>query len=700
MNFRKIFKNTFPSNHVLLVTIALMFLSTLNFADELFTPEDTFNLKNCSSATISPNGEWIAYLLSYQREANDKPGPAYRNLYLVSTRTKQVKPFIIGKENVSSIQWSPDGKEIAFLLSRGEKSKTQIWSIRIDGGESQQLTNSESDINNFQWHPSSKKIAYVAATTQTKREEALAEKGYNFIYFEENLKHLNLYMIEKKDSASYPQPEQLTRDITVWDFIFSNDGNLIALSASPKNLVDHSYMFKKIHLLHLQNNELKLLVNNPGKLGNFQFSPDDSMLVYTAAKMREDHAVSQVYIANLNGGEPKNLTPENFRGHISWAAWKDNSNIVYHAGEGVWNTLSLVNVKGGERNIILDGKTTGIIFTSPECTKDLKHFAFIGSTAEIPSEVYYWQYGGKLQKLTDVNSWVAQRMLGKQEKITWKARDNRQIEGIIIYPVNYKQGNKYPLIVSVHGGPEYHYTNGWLTNYFEPAQVYSGKGYVSFFPNYRASTGYGIDFAMEGYGDAAGKEFDDIADGIKYLADIGLADANKVGLGGGSYGGYAAAWFSSYYTQYVKAVVMFVGISDLISKKGSTDIPYEELYVHSGKKLDESWEFQLKRSPIYYAAQSKSAVLIVGGADDPRVHPSQSLEYYRRLKMNNHPAVRLVQYPGEGHGNRKQPGRIDILHRQLQWYDWYVKDSKPIDGSLPPMDISDLYGLDLKEKDK
>src|SRR4030042_3054719 len=173
MNFRKIFKNTFPSNHVLLVTIALMFLSTLNFADELFTPEDTFNLKNCSSATISPNGEWIAYLLSYQREANDKPGPAYRNLYLVSTRTKQVKPFIIGKENVSSIQWSPDGKEIAFLLSRGEKSKTQIWSIRIDGGEYQQLTNSESDINNFQWHPSSKKIAYVAATTQTKREEAL-----------------------------------------------------------------------------------------------------------------------------------------------------------------------------------------------------------------------------------------------------------------------------------------------------------------------------------------------------------------------------------------------------------------------------------------------------------------------------------------------------------------------------------------------
>jgi len=142
---------------------------------------------------------------------------------------------------------------------------------------------------------------------------------------------------------------------------------------------------------------------------------------------------------------------------------------------------------------------------------------------------------------------------------------------------------------------------------------------------------------------------------------------------------------------------MFVGISDLISKRSTTDIPYEELYVHSGKKLEEMWDFSLKRSPIYWAHQSKTAVLIIGGAADTRVHPSQSLEFYRRLKMNDHPAVRLVQYPGEGHGNRKQPGRIDVLHRQIQWYDWYVKDKKPLDGPMPPLDISECYGLEFEE---
>ena len=185
--------------------------------------------------------------------------------------------------------------------------------------------------------------------------------------------------------------------------------------------------------------------------------------------------------------------------------------------------------------------------------------------------------------------------------------------------------------------------------------------------------------------------------GIDYLIEKGIADKNRVGLMGGSYGEFAAVWFGTYYTKKVKAVCIFVGISDLISKRGTTDIPYEELYVHSGKPLEEMWDFSLKRSPIYYAHQSKKAFLIYGGKDDTRVHPSQSLELYRRLKMNNHPAVRLVQYPGEGHGNRMQPGKIDVLYRTIDWFDWYVKDAKPLDGPMPPLDISDKYGLDLPE---
>jgi len=383
---------------------------------------------------------------------------------------------------------------------------------------------------------------------------------------------------------------------------------------------------------------------------------------------------------------------------IGKIGWKDKKTVVYLAAEGAWNNLYSSGISGAKRKLVLDGEKIGIVFDFPTYTSDFKKFAFGASSPAIPHDIFYWKKGGKAPaRITNYNQWIEDRKLGKQEVIRYQARDGLEIEGILVYPADFNEGERYPLIVGVHGGPEAHYTNSWIGRYFNPAQVLAGRGYFVFYPNYRASTGYGVKFAAQGYMDAAGKEFDDIADGIDFLVSEGSVDRERVGLGGGSYGGYASAWFASYYTEYVKAVCMFVGISDLISKRGTTDIPWEELYVHSGKKLDESddqWEFSLKRSPVYYARQSKTAVLIIGGKSDTRVHPSQSIEFFRRLKMNDHPAVRLVQYPGEGHGNRKQPGRIDVLHRHLEWYDWYVKDLNPLEGPKPPLLIFDRYGLD------
>ncbi len=460
--------------------------------------------------------------------------------------------------------------------------------------------------------------------------------------------------------------------------------------------MDHRYAFNKIHLLNLKTRKLTEFSENPGKLGNFAFSPDNKQIAYTASLNLSDHAVSQVFVKPVSKGEARNLTPPDFRGHVQWAGWRDNGAVVYLAAEGVWNTLNTVPAAGGEREIILHSEKEGVVFGPPSNTGDFKHFAFTGTWADVPGDVYYWSYGKPLKRITNLNPWITERQLGKQEVITYKARDGWEVEGLLHYPVNYNKRRKYPLIVIVHGGPEAHYSYSWQTRYSRPVQVLTGQGYAVFLPNYRASTGYGLEHIKQHLGDPAGVEFDDIADGIEHLINIGLADPERVGLGGSSYGGFAAAWFSSYYTEKVKAVVMFVGISDLISKRSTTDIPYEELFVHSGKKLEDMWQLCLERSPIYHAHKSRTATLIIGGAADTRVHPSQSLEYYRRLKMNNHPAVRLVQYPGEGHGNRMLPGRVDVLHRTLQWYDWYVKDKKSFEDEMPPLDISDRYGLDLE----
>ena len=676
---------------LLVITIILPGLISGQNSSQVLSESDLLNIRTCEDAVISPDGEWIAYTVSVPRQPNDEPGSSYRELHVVSPGTGNSRSFISGAVNISDPQWNPDSKSIAFRSKRGIEKHIQIWEIQINGGEAVKLTSSQSNIESFQWHPDGTKLIYISETPISEREKELNEKGYDFIFYEEDLRHKNLYLFDPEKNKT----EQLSRDITVWNFETNRKGTQVALSASPNNLIDERYMERKIHLLSLKTRELTRISDNPGKLGNYQFNEAGTKLVYTAALERKDHQISQVFVIDLADKQTINLTPDNFKGHVTWAGWQNDQTVLYRAGEGVWSTYNTVPAIGGKRTVILNSKETSVIYESMTRSDDGNGYAMLGSTPALPNEVYYWDGKESPEQLTDVNPWLKERTLGDQKLISFKARDGQDIEGLLIYPVSYVFGETYPLVVYVHGGPEYHHYFKWCSRYSEPGQVLAGKGYFAFYPNYRSSTGYGLPFALAGFEDPAGVEFDDLADGIDYLIEKELVDREKVGLAGGSYGGYAAAWFATYYTEKVKAVSMFVGISDLISKRGTTDIAYEELYVHSGKKLENMWDLSLKRSPIYYAHQSKTAVLIIGGTSDTRVHPSQSLEMYRRLKMNDHPAVRMVQYPGERHGNSKQTSRADVLYRQVAWFDWYLRDGNPIDGPKPPLDISTKYGLDL-----
>lgn len=672
-------------------TIAIIFIIASGVAlAEVLTPEALMSLRRVTSAVISPDGKNIAYLLEIPRTPGDDPGASYTELHVWSVDGKTSKGYITGKVHAGSPQWSPDGKTIAFLLRRGDRAVTQVWTIRVDGGEAAPATASPSPVQSYRWHPSGSSIGYIAEPPRSAREKALEGKGYGFIFYEENLRHRTLYLVSPGDPA---QPRQLTSSINVWSFEFSPDGATAAVAASARNLVDDSYMFQRIHRLVLRDTTMTLLFDPNGKLGVYAFSPDGARLAVAAALGRSDHAVSQGFVVDVAGRTVRNITPPSFRGHINWVGWQDARRLLYRAGEGVDVTLSSVNPDGTGREVLYSSAETGVTFSSVSTIPGLKRVAFAGQTLASPGDLFLWSPGDPVERLTTVNPDLARTELGKQTVVRYRARDGVEIEGVLISPVRPAEGQKPPLIVLVHGGPESHYANTWITSYGEPGQVLAGKGYAVFYPNYRASTGYGVAFAAAGYGDPAGKEFDDIADAIDHLTSAGIADRARVGIGGGSYGGYAAGWFATYYTRYVRAAISFVGVSNLISRNSTTDIAYEELYVHSGKPLEEMWDLCLKRSPVYWAKQSSTATLICGGADDTRVHPSQSMELYRRMKMNDHPAVRLVQYPGEQHGNARQPGRWDLLLRSLDWYDWYVRDAKPLNGPMPPLDIADRYGL-------
>jgi dipeptidyl aminopeptidase/acylaminoacyl peptidase len=290
----------------------------------------------------------------------------------------------------------------------------------------------------------------------------------------------------------------------------------------------------------------------------------------------------------------------------------------------------------------------------------------------------------RLARATESNPWLASMRMAKQELVAWKARDGLALEGVLVRPLDEQPGRRYPLILTVHGGPESRDANGWRTNYSNPGQVGAAQGFAVFYPNYRGSTGRGVAFSKLSQADPAGKEFDDFVDAVDHLVNIGLVDRARVGITGGSYGGYASAWGATYYSDRFAAAVMFVGISDKISKVGTTDIANEEFYVHARKRPWENWQMALERSPIYYADRSRTPTQILAGKDDPRVHPSQSLELYRYLKLRGKAPVRLVWYPGEGHGNRRAASRLDYNLRLMRWMTHYLKGPG---GDPPPMDI-------------
>jgi len=212
----------------------------------------------------------------------------------------------------------------------------------------------------------------------------------------------------------------------------------------------------------------------------------------------------------------------------------------------------------------------------------------------------------------------------------------------------------------------------------------AARGYAVFYPNYRGSTGRGVAFSKLGQGDAAGAEFDDLVNAVDALAAAGIVDPDRVGVTGGSYGGYATAWLATRYSERFRAGVMFVGISNKVSKGMTTEIPVEDIMVHTLFQPYTRWQYSLERSPIYHAEKCRTPLLIAGGTDDSRVHPSQSLQLYRALKLIGKVPVRYVRYPGEEHGNVRAAARDDYARRLMRWMDHFVMEGNT---DLPPWQL-------------
>lgn len=659
-----------------LVILFIFSISLYSQTDTIITPYNVVKIKSIGEVALSTDGKLIAYTVIVPRDVNDEPGFAYRELYLMNSDGTKQRPFITGKVSIGNITFSPDGKLIAFTSRFDQDKATQVYAIPVDGGEKYKLFEWSESVQQFKFSPDGKTIYFTAQNPVPEKIRNLTRKGFNQIIYEEDWQHINLYKydLEKKKS------EQITKDCTVFDFVVSNSGKYIAAAIAPRNLVDDSYMFKRLHLIDLSTNQKELLIDNPGKLGNFEFSPDDKYLVFNSAVDIYDPASSSMYVVEVpNKGKKfsdlRNYS-DKFEGTVSWVGWKDAQTMLFTAEEGVYLPLSEQKITDNTRKLVTPANT---VIRRVIYDKNSGNYILVLSKFNHPNEIYSFNKKGEFKRLTNVNPWLDNVKFARQEEVRYFARDGLEITGVLIYPLNYEEGKRYPLIVNVHGGPEAADQNAWVTSYGSWGQMAAARGYFVFMPNYRASNGRGVEFSKMGQKDLGGKEFDDVIDGIDYLINKGLVDRDRVGIGGGSYGGYFSAWAATKYSDRFAGAVMFVGISNQISKRGTTDIPYEDYYVHWRIWSWEDYDLVWDRSPLKYATNCKTPILILHGKEDPRVSVTQSMELYRALKVLNQAPVRLVLYPGEGHGNARTQSRLDYAIRTMEWFDFYVRDKNSFD---------------------
>jgi dipeptidyl aminopeptidase/acylaminoacyl peptidase len=670
----------------LLRPLVLSALATQTFAGTgVWTPRSVERVRGVAAVAMSPDGLHVAYTLTVPRIAGkDDDGVAWTELHVVDSADARDRTFVGGKVNVGAFAWTPDGNDIAFLAKRDGDKQTSLYEIALAGGEAQKKIELETSISAFSFAPDGKRVALVAAVADDAERKKLVEKGFKQSVFEEDAQSAKVWIADPADSKA--KAKKLDVEGHVYQVQWSPKDDRLAISVAPTPLVDDEYMRQRVRVIDANDGHVLAKIENPGKMGAIAWSPDAKWIAMIAAQDLHDPFAGRLVLAPSSGGVPAEVLASDWPGDVESFAFEGASAVLYVAHHGVEATFEKVTLEGAKASAIKQIVGSGAaIFTAVSLSKDGQHAALIGSRFDSAPEVWTMSHGdaGPVRR-TDSNPWASELRLAKQEVVKWKARDGLDLEGILVHPLDEVAGQRYPLILCVHGGPESHESNGWMTNYSRPGQMAAARGMAVFYPNYRGSTGRGVAFSKASQGDAGGKEFDDLIDAVDHFIASGLADKDKIGITGGSYGGYATAWCSTKYSERFAAGVMFVGISDKLAKIGSTDIPDEDYFVHSQKRPWEEYEFFKERSPITYADRCKTPLLILGGKDDTRVDPSQSKAMYRWLKLRGHAPVRLVQYPGEGHGNRKACGRLDYNVRMLQWLEHYLKGPG---GDEPSWDV-------------
>jgi dipeptidyl aminopeptidase/acylaminoacyl peptidase len=635
-------------------TVLVLFaLATAVVAAQVLTPGQTLDRRAIgergAGVAFSPDGARVVFTV-----ADPVNGTARaRAIWMYDLASGQSRQLTFAGKNDSSPQWSPDGTAIAFLSDRD--GAAQIYRLSMRGGEAEKLTDRKDPVRAFRWSPDGGRIALLMPEPKPGAQAQRERDKDDGRVADTDVRHPRVWML---DVASRTLKQVTTINWRINDLEWTPDGARLIAVASERPASD--VWHERIYAIDPGDGRFAPIGEPRRPIGEIAVSPDGLTVAYVGARVDgpEPH---DLYLQPIDGGAARNISVTAIDRPISQPKWIDNESLVVAVARGFTSDLSIIGRDGRVRPVER-------LNVNPSAFARARSgvFAYAGESAAQAPELWIKPPNGGARAVTGVNAKWKSMPIVTPELVKYRSFDGVEIEAALLKPPALSPQPR-PLVVLVHGGP----TGRWSDS-FEPwGQLLAARGYAVLYPNVRGSTGYGHRFVEMNRADWGGGDFKDVMAGVDWAIARGIADPNRLGIGGWSYGGYMAAWAVTQTTRF-KAAVSGAPVIDMASEFGTENgSAYDEWFYGTPYEKLEGF---IKSSPITFVKHAKTPTLLLQGEDDETDPIGQSRQFHRGLKRYG-VETDLVVYPREPHGLREEKHLLDRLNRIVAWYDKYLSPS-------------------------
>ncbi len=610
-------------------------------AQTQLTPEQLIAVRRLADLRWSPDARALAFTVT-------EPPNGITVSRHVWVSTDVPRQYTYSAKSEDHARWSSDGKRLAFLSDRDQA--TQIYIMPVGGGEAIALTRGKRAVQSFEWSPDGKQLALLGPDPKTDADQKREDDKDDAHPVDRTQDRPHLWLADVATGALRPL---LGAPWSIGDaqWLSTGDGLVVVATDHPESDQETNRIF----VVRASDGTMRPVARPSGPFNRVHVSPDGKHVAFVGAR-GDGPSAHDLYLVSTDGGIPRNLTGASIDRPVEAYAWRSDGTLLVATTDGFRTALWTLDTLGKGTRLVLPGMKVGDVALSSAGT-----IAFVGESATQPPELWTWDGTTTPRRVSSFNASFERLALIKPTLLRYRSFDGHEIEAALVAPAG---GTHLPTIVHVHGGP----TGNWSDQLDSWDQLLAAAGYAVFSPNIRGSTGYGYDFAVRNRGDWGGGDFKDIMAGVDYLIQRGIADPDRLGIAGWSYGGYMAEWAITQTTRF-KAAVSGAGLSDLASEYGTEDHPaYDEWFYGLPYEKPEGFR---RSSPLTYVKNARTPTLILQGDNDVIDPMGQSQELYRALKRYGVTAE-LVVYPREGHGFREEKHLTDRLRRIVAWFDRYM----------------------------